>query len=120
MSMDGPNTNLVVYRSVEAMINKKCNEKTIIDIGTCGLHVINNSFEASFKNGKDRFSVESAGRALVAEQARHVLPNMVKFVARVIEEKAEPACNSFKVVKKALKDELLDVKLAFSELLQVT
>ena len=49
-SMDGPNVNRAFY----ALVKKKLNndyDPSIINIGSCGLHVVHNSFETDQRRG---------------------------------------------------------------------
>lgn len=49
ISSDGPNVNLKFLKDIQESVAFKSNDKRLIDLGTCGLHVINNAFKTSFK-----------------------------------------------------------------------
>lgn len=44
LGMDGPSVNTCFKRKLEENLKNQCNGKTILDIGTCNLHKVNNSF----------------------------------------------------------------------------
>ena len=48
LSMDGPNVNWAFYKKMMAEIHGT-DEKRLVDIGSCGLHVVHNSFKAGFE-----------------------------------------------------------------------
>ncbi len=45
MSMDGLNVNWKFYSLVKERISEEFNDTKLINIGSCGLHVIHNSFK---------------------------------------------------------------------------
>ena len=67
MSMDGPNVNLKFYKEFSRLYKEE-NCHCLIDIGTCGLHTVHNSF---------RTGVEATGWNVknVLKGAIHVLHN---------------------------------------------
>ena len=48
LSMDGPNVNWSFYGKLMAEVHDDSNRK-MIDIGSCGLHVVHNAFKAGFE-----------------------------------------------------------------------
>lgn len=62
-------------------------------------------------------SVRWLENGAVAQRAQEVLPNIRKYVEKVIKDKKEPNCASFKIVSDALKDALLGPKLLFFQTL---
>lgn len=50
ISMDGPNVNIKFFKDLEIDLSESHdkNDPTVLFMGTCGLHVINNAFKTSF------------------------------------------------------------------------
>ena len=44
--MDGPSVNKKFYEDLKAELSESPSESGIIDTGTCGLHIVNNAFQA--------------------------------------------------------------------------
>ena len=44
IGMDGPSVNLKFHKEVSEKLNKSYDGKTLVDVGTCQLHIANNGF----------------------------------------------------------------------------
>lgn len=148
LSMDGPNVNWKLLKDFQAKLSDMGISKTLIDIGSCPLHVVHNAFKSSFESCdwkidqvlKALFNLYDGAPARredylkvsvvkvfpkyftgirwienhdVAERAREVILSVQKHIDKMKINKKEPSSNSYKIVKNAIFDELLDVKLAF-------
>lgn len=52
VSMDGPNVNIKFLRLLKQYLNEDTKSHlTILDIGSCGLHVVHNAFKTAFEFG---------------------------------------------------------------------
>ncbi|XP_072157389.1 uncharacterized protein [Bemisia tabaci] len=148
LSMDGPNVNLKASRDLRSSVSTDPDDPSILNMGTCGLHHVNNAFERAFSENEWELELylrasykvldnSPARRALytsfsgsnifpkpfclvrwlengdAADRAVKILPNMLKFVEGLRENKKEPKSFYYKMLKKCLSDPLLSVKLAF-------
>lgn len=52
ISMDGPNVNVKFHKDIEENIIKPEHNKSLINIGTCGLHVVHNAFKKCFQQSQ--------------------------------------------------------------------
>ena len=47
VSMDGPSVNWCFYKKFNEYLQTNCDEKTLIDLGSCGLHVVHGSLKTA-------------------------------------------------------------------------
>lgn len=148
ISMDGPNVNWRFYKDFSEEMSKDFDCQSL-NIGSCGLHILNNAFKAGgeasswgieqlFSSARWLFHDTPARRedfqkitgntkfplkfckhrwlenVPVAERIQEILPDIAKYVKSAKAQQVScPKTKSFEVIVEAMKDPLLEAKLAF-------
>ncbi|XP_039464091.1 uncharacterized protein LOC120437608 [Oreochromis aureus] len=105
LSMDGPNVNWKIFSLAQHNIEEQTGKK-MLNVGSCGLHILHNAFRAGCASTD--WDVE------VAEHALQILPFLKMYIsAAKTKTVTEPITKSFKMAQMILKDELFPAKLNF-------
>ena len=111
LSMDGPNVNWKFHRMFCENLEKDC-KSNIIDIGSCGLHIVH----GAFKNGAcilDTDQILSSLHWLFKDSPAR-LPSVKLYVECVEKKKLKhPQNKPYETIKHACKNPLTEAKLAF-------
>ncbi|PIK52261.1 hypothetical protein BSL78_10820 [Apostichopus japonicus] len=148
ISMDGPNVNWRFYKDFCEEMSKDFDCQSL-NIGSCGLHILNNAFKAGGEasswgieqlfssahwlfhdtparredfqkiTGNTKFPLKFCKHRWlenvpVAERIQEILPDIAKYVKSAKAQQVScPKTKSFEVIVEAMKDPLLEAKLAF-------
>ena len=127
--MDGPNVN---WKMLDLMVENRNSNETypkLLDVGSCGLHVVNGAFRTGMKQtgedyiriaGSGVFPLEFCGHKWledksVAERALEIWPSLTTFITETLKKPKSqvPSSSSFSTIKSAVLNKLTTAKLEF-------